>query len=39
MSHAATNWAIQQRVLKPASKIVLSHLCDRHNLDFFCFPT
>ena len=39
MSHAATNWAIQQRGLKPATKIVLWHLCDRHNPDFGCFPT
>ena len=39
MSHAATNWAIQQRGLKPATKIVLWHLGDRHNPDFGCFPT
>ena len=39
MSHHATNWAIQQRGLKPATKIVLWHLCDRHNPDFGCFPT
>ena len=39
MSHAATNWAIQHRGLKPATKIVLWHLCDRHNPDFGCFPT
>jgi hypothetical protein len=39
MSHAATNWAIQRRGLKPATKIVLWHLCDRHNPDFGCFPT
>ena len=39
MSHAATNWAIQQRGLKPATKIVLWHLCDRFNPDFGCFPT
>ncbi len=31
MSHAATNWAIKQRGLKPASKIVLWHLADCHN--------
>ncbi len=31
MSHAATNWAIQQRGLKPATKIVLWHLADCHN--------
>lgn len=39
MSHAATNWAINQRGLKPATKIVLWHLCDRHNPDFGCFPS
>ncbi|CAM3106932.1 Helix-turn-helix domain-containing protein [Paracoccus aminovorans] len=39
MSHCATNWAILQRGLKPATKIVLWHLCDRHNPDFGCFPT
>ncbi len=39
MSHAATNWAIQQRGLKPTTKIVLWFLCDRHNPDFGCFPT
>lgn len=33
MSHAATNWAIRQRGLKPAAKIVLWHLADRHNGD------
>jgi len=39
MSHKATNWAIQQRGLKPATKLVLWHLCDRHNPDFGCFPS
>ena len=39
MSHKATVWAIQQRALKPATKIVLWFLCDRHNPDFGCFPT
>jgi DNA-binding transcriptional MocR family regulator len=39
MSHAATNWAIQQRGLKPAAKIVLWHLCDRFNPDYGCFPS
>ncbi|WP_420337836.1 helix-turn-helix domain-containing protein [Roseibium sp.] len=38
MSHKATNWAILQRGLKPAAKIVLWHLCDRHNPDHGCFP-
>lgn len=33
MSHAATNWAIQQRGLKPATKLVLWYLADRHNAD------
>jgi len=33
MSHSATNWAIQQRGLKPATKLVLWHLADRHNKD------
>ena len=39
MSHKATVWAIQQRGLKPATKVVLWFLCDRHNLDVGCFPT
>lgn len=39
MSHHATNWAIRQRGLKPAAKIVLWHLCDRHNPDYGCFPS
>ena len=39
MSHNATNWAIQQRGLKPTTRIVLWHLCDRHNPDFGCFPS
>jgi len=39
VSHKATVWAIQQRGLKPATKIVLWFLCDRHNPDFGCFPT
>jgi len=39
MSHAATNWAILQRGLKPTTKIVLWHLCDRFNPDYGCFPT
>ena len=38
MSHAATNWAIRQKGLKPATKIVLWHLCDRHHPDNGCFP-
>ena len=39
MSHAATNWAIQQRGLRPTTKIVLWHLCDRYNPDYGCFPS
>ncbi|HKL47003.1 MAG TPA: helix-turn-helix domain-containing protein [Roseovarius sp.] len=39
MSHAATNWAIQQCGLKPTTKIVLWHLCDRFNPDYGCFPS
>ena len=39
MSHAATNWAIQQRGLKPATKLVLWYLCDRHTTDYGCFPS
>ena len=39
MSHAATNWAIQQRGLKPTTKIVLWHLCDRFNPYYGCFPS
>ena len=38
MSHSATNWAIKQRGLRPFAKIVLWHLCDRHNPDQGCFP-
>ncbi|RWB67586.1 helix-turn-helix domain-containing protein [Mesorhizobium sp.] len=39
MSHAATNWAITQRGLKPATRVVLWHLCDRHHPDNGCFPS
>jgi len=39
MSHAATNWAIQRRGLKPTTKIVLWQLCDRFNPDYGCFPS
>lgn len=38
MSHEATNWAVRQRGLSPATKIVLWHLADRHNPDHGCFP-
>lgn len=39
MSHSATDWAIKQRGLKPAAKIVLWHLCDRYHPDHGCFPS
>lgn len=39
MSHDATNWAIKQKGLKPATKIVLWHLCDRFHPDHGCFPS
>jgi hypothetical protein len=39
MSHDATNRAIKQRGLKPTTKIVLWHLCDRFNPDYGCFPS
>lgn len=39
MSNDATHWAVKQRGLKPATKIVLWHLADRHNPDSGCFPS
>ena len=39
MSHKATTWAIQQRGLMPATKLVLWYLCDRHTPDFGCYPS
>src|SRR5690349_12995544 len=39
MSHDATNWAIKQRGIKPALKIVLWNLCDRYHPDNGCFPS
>ena len=39
MSHQATNWAFQQRGLKPATWRVLVMLADRHNPDNGCFPS
>lgn len=33
MSYKATNWAVQVRGIKPATKVVLWHLADRHNKD------
>lgn len=38
MSHKATNWAFDQKGLKPAAKLVLLCLADRHNTDNGCFP-
>lgn len=38
MSHPAINWAMRQRGLKPATKIVLLVLADRYNPAFGCFP-
>lgn len=39
MSHQATNWAMQQRDMKPATKTVLLCLADRHNPEKGCFPS
>jgi hypothetical protein len=39
VSHKATDWAIQQRGLPPAAKLVLWHLCDRYHPDNGCFPS
>ncbi|WP_277022220.1 helix-turn-helix domain-containing protein [Paracoccus hibiscisoli] len=39
MSHQATKWALRQRGLKPAAKIVLFYLCDHHNDENGCFPS
>lgn len=39
MSHEATNWAIKQRGIKPAAKLVLWQLCDRYHPDNGCFPS
>lgn len=39
MSHQATKWALRQRGLKPAAKIVLFYLCDHHNEENGCFPS
>ena len=39
MSHKATNWAFSQRGLKPAERVVLLYLADRHNPDHGCFPS
>lgn len=40
MSHTAVNWALEQTGLKPAAKLVLICLADRHNRDTDeCFPS
>lgn len=40
MSHYAVNWALEQKDLKPAAKLVLICLADRHNKDTGeCFPS
>ncbi len=39
MSELATDWAILQRGLLPAAKLVLWHLCDRHTPGWGCFPS
>ena len=39
MSDLATDWAILQRGLHPAAKLVLWHLCDRHTPGSGCFPS
>lgn len=39
MSHEATSWAVKLRGLKPTTKVILWHLCDRHNPDYGCFPS
>lgn len=39
MSHKATNWAVEQRGIPPAAKVVLWHLANRHHPDYGCFPS
>jgi len=39
MSKLATDWAILQRGLHPAAKLVLWHLCNRHTPLSGCFPS
>lgn len=39
MSHKATNWAVEQRGMKPIAKVLLWHLADCHNPVMGCFPT
>lgn len=38
MSFKATNWAVSQRGISPAAKVLLWQLADRHNPDNGCFP-
>lgn len=38
MSHRATNWAVEQRGIRPIAKVILWHLADRHHPDNGCFP-
>lgn len=38
MSHKATYWAMKQRGISHAAKLVLLHLADCHNLNHGCFP-
>jgi biotin operon repressor len=39
LSHEATNWAIKQKGLKAATKVVLLALADCHNPHYGCFPS
>lgn len=39
MSHVATNWAFSLKDLRPAEKLLLLVLADRHNPDRGCFPS
>lgn len=39
MSHKATDWAMKQRDMKPATKAVLLCLANCHNLEHGCFPS
>ena len=39
MSYKALSWALQQKGLKPITKIILISLADRHNPDYGCFPS
>jgi hypothetical protein len=39
MSHEATNWAMRQRGVPPAAKVVLWHLCDRWHHENGCIAS